>query len=277
MNHAPAEREFSPGFAAGSVFDRLATSYDDDFTESLIGRAQRNQVWKVLQQSFRANDSILELNCGTGEDAFFLTAQGISVVGCDASKQMILRATYRLQQKHPRPILFYHLSTERIACLHPPTPFSGVFSNFSGLNCVADLAALAGNLVRLTAPGSKLLLCLSTRYCLFEILYYMLRGQPQKALRRCSGHTQASIDGTPLTVYYPTLAQLRSNFAPYFQLRSVRGIGVAIPPSYVESWAQRHPRALHLLSRLETGVASLPLLRSTGDHMLLTFVRVNPS
>lgn len=277
MSHAPVERELPPGFAAGAVFDRLAASYDDDFTDSLIGRAQRNQVWKVLQKTFRAYDSILDLNCGTGEDAFFLAAQGISVVGCDASEQMVLRAKYRLQKKkEPLPIVFSRLSTERITCLHPPTPFNGVLSNFSGLNCVADLAALATNLVKLTTPGSKLLLCLSTRYCLFEILYYMLRGQPRKAWRRCTGSTQAFIDGAPITVYYPTLAQLRSSFAPYFQLRSVRGIGVAVPPSYLENWAQRHPRALHLLSRLETAVASLPLLRSTGDHMLLTFVRVNP-
>jgi SAM-dependent methyltransferase len=264
-----------PGFAAGAVFDRLAEGYDHDFTNSRIGRAQRSEVWRVLRKIFSANDSILELNCGTGEDAFFLAAQGTSVFSCDASQQMVLRAEQRLRQcEELLPVVFCQLPTERISELNPPTPFDGVFSNFSGLNCVADLAPLSAGLAKLTRPGSQLLLCLSTRYCVIEILYYLLRGQPRTALRRCKGYAQASLQGAPLTVYYPTLAELRRNFAPHFQLRSIRGIGVAIPPSYLEPWVTRHPRVFKLLRRIESRVATLPILRSTGDHILLRFERV---
>jgi ubiquinone/menaquinone biosynthesis C-methylase UbiE len=78
--------------AAGAVFDRLAPSYDSEFTDSIIGRAQRNSVWKVLLRTFHAGDNILELNCGTGEDALFLAQHDISVFSCDASQAMILRA-----------------------------------------------------------------------------------------------------------------------------------------------------------------------------------------
>jgi SAM-dependent methyltransferase len=264
-----------PGFAAGAVFDRLAASYDHEFTESRIGRAQRGEVWKVLRDTFHAHDCILELNCGTGEDAFFLAAQGISVFSCDASQQMIMRAEHRLRQKQELlPIVFCLLPTERIAELNPSTPFDGVFSNFSGLNCVADLSSLSADLAKLMRPGGQLVLCLSTRYSLIEILYYLLRGQPRKALRRCKGHAQASLHGAPLTVYYPKLGELRRQFAPYFELRSVRGVGVAIPPSYLERWVTRHPRLFELLRRIEPLVATLPILRSTGDHILVRFERV---
>ncbi len=266
---------FYPGLDAGSAFDRIATSYDIDFTDSRIGRAQRAEVWKVLGSIFRANESLLELNCGTGEDAFFLAALGISVFSCDASQQMILRAEHRLREsREPLPVVFCHLPTERIAELNPPTHFDGVLSNFSGLNCVADLAPLSAELAKLTRVGGQLLLCLSTRYCLIEILYYMLHGQPRKALRRCKGRTQTSLCGLPLAVYYPTIGELRRTFSPHFLLRSIRGIGVAIPPSYLESWAHRHPRAFGLLCRIEAHLATLPILRSTGDHVLLRFERV---
>jgi SAM-dependent methyltransferase len=275
MSNQAAELGISSGLSAGAVFDRIAASYDHDFTDSRIGRAQRGEVWKVLRKIFRANDNILELNCGTGEDALFLAAQGTSVFSCDASQQMIMRAQQRLREKQKLlPIVFCILPTERIAELSPPTPFDGVFSNFSGLNCVADLFPLSAELAKLTRPGSQLLLCFSTRYCLIEILYYMLRGQPQKAFRRCKGRAQASLHGAPLTVYYPTLGELRRCFAPHFQLRSVRGVGVAIPPSYLESWVTRHPRVFALLCRIEARVAALPFLRSTGDHFLLRFERV---
>jgi len=54
----------------------IGSDYDQIFTESLIGRAQRNAVWKILNRTFSEKDNILELNCGTGEDAIHLASRG---------------------------------------------------------------------------------------------------------------------------------------------------------------------------------------------------------
>lgn len=272
-----ADLKFDSGVSAGAVFDRLAASYDQDFTNSLIGRAQREIVWKVLLQNFQRNDNILELNCGTGEDAFFLADNGISVFSCDASEQMISQAERRLQRMPFKPpITFCHLPTERIAELGPDLSFDGAFSNFSGLNCIADLAPTAANLANLVKPEGSLVLCLSTRFCLSEMLFYLSQGRFRKAIRRCSGSSQATLDGASLTVFYPTLRQLRRSFSPYFRLRSVQGVGVVVPPSYLEAWVSCHPSILRLLCRLEPLLASLPVLRGLGDHVLLRFEKVSP-
>ncbi len=265
-----------PGIAAGAVFDQMAASYDRDFTGSLIGRAQRNAVWNVLLKTFRAKDNILELNCGTGEDAFFLASQGISVFACDASQQMIARAEQRLALTSPStPVVFCHLPTERMGELSLSRRFDGVFSNFSGLNCIEDLNPVAATLAKLVKPGDRLLFCFSTRICLAEISYYLLRGQPTKAFRRCKGHTEAHLNGSALPIFYPTVRAIRRSFAPHFQLRSRMGVGVAIPPSYLEPWANRHPQIFRALCRLEDVLAHLPLFRTTGDHILLCLERVD--
>ena len=65
---------------AAAPFDVLADTYDEVFTRSLIGQAQRAQVWRVLEQAFSRGQRVLEINCGTGEDALFLVRQGIAVV-----------------------------------------------------------------------------------------------------------------------------------------------------------------------------------------------------
>jgi ubiquinone/menaquinone biosynthesis C-methylase UbiE len=265
------------GTIAGAVFDRLAASYDDQFTQSLIGRAQRNAVWKVLSETFHGGDRVLELNCGTGEDAFFLSEQGVSTLGCDASQHMIARAEQRLQHRQlPSRVAFRHLPTERIGELAPEAPFDGAFSNFSGLNCVADLASTATDLSTLVKSGGSLVLCFSTRFCLVEILHYGSRGQWKKALRRCSGQAKATLGGADLTIFYPTLRDVRRSFAPHFRLRSLRGVGVAIPPSYLEPWVRRYPTLFKTFCRLESTLARLPLLRISGDHMLLVFEKVSP-
>src|ERR1700755_1327236 len=96
------------------AFDQLATRYDDLFTRSLIGRAQRNAVWNVLAQTFQSGDHVLELNCGTGEDAFFLAGKGVSVVACDASEQMIELARKRHCTEAPNsPVMFPRLPIEQ--------------------------------------------------------------------------------------------------------------------------------------------------------------------
>jgi ubiquinone/menaquinone biosynthesis C-methylase UbiE len=264
------------GSAAGAAFDRIAQDYDQVFTNTLVGRAQRDAVWEVLARTFRNNDRILELNCGTGEDAVYLAGNGISVVALDASRQMIARAQQRLQHHSPQlPILFRELPTERIGELHAETQFDGAFSNFSGLNCIADLGVTASSLARLVKQDGRMVLCFSTRFCLMEILYYLIHGQWRKAFRRCTGYSEVTLDGMQFTVYYPTLRKIRQSFAPDFRLSFWTGIGVAIPPSYLEGWVRRHPRLFRLLRRLEERLATMPVLRSTGDHVLLCFEKVS--
>jgi len=263
------------GDRAGAVFDRLAATYDRDFTDSLIGRAQRGAVWRALLSTFKAGDRLLEINCGTGEDAFFMAHHGISVFACDASRHMIARAEQRLATKpFASRIVFCHLPTERVKELAPVRPFDGVFSNFSGLNCIEDLASVAAALAQQVSHGSKLLLCFSTRVCLIETLYYLAQGQKHKAMRRWSGRTQAVLKDGAIEVFYPTLSEIQISFSPYFRLRSTMGIGVAVPPSYLEGWAQRHPLVLRILTCIDRVAAHIPFLQTMGDHLLLTFEKV---
>lgn len=260
---------------AALAFDSLAEQYDGLFTRSMIGRAQRNAVWNMLVQTFQPGDCILELNCGTGEDALFLSRNAISVVACDASEKMIQVARSRLQQEAPdASIEFNVLPTERLHELRSTRLFDAAFSNFSGLNCVADLRQTARDLAALLAPDAPLLVCLSTRFCLSEILWFFLQGEFRKAFRRCSGRTIAKVGEFAVDIHYPTIRKLERLFSPFFILRSYRGIGITVPPSYVEPWARNHPNVLGALCSIDQVIATLPGFRVVGDHMLVCFERV---
>ena len=259
---------------AGRAFDGIAFEYDSLFTSSLIGRAQRTAVWRRAAAVFRPEDRVLELNCGTGEDALFLARRGISVCACDASAGMIARAEARKATEAPRaPIEFRLLSTEDLATLPDGQPFDGVFSNFSGLNCVEDLSQTARMLARTVVPGAPLLLCLSTRYCLWEMLHYWLRGDRRRGFRRCRGTADVNLGECPLRVYYPTVRTIASQFSPMFRLRSVTGVGIAVPPSYMEKWARRNPRLFRICEAIDRVVCRWPGIRILGDHMLLHLER----
>lgn len=260
---------------AALAFDQMAREYDDVFTKSMIGRAQRDAVWSVLTQIFQSGNHILELNCGTGEDALFLARNAISVTACDASEQMIRIASDRLRLEAPAAqVQFNLLPTERLRELESTTMFDGTLSNFSGLNCVADLNQTAKDLATLLPLGAPLLVCLSTRFCMWEMLWFLLHGNFRKAFRRCSGRAIAKVGEFTVDVYYPTLRQLQRLFAPSFVLRSCMAVGVTVPPSYVESWIRSHPKLLTALQVIDKTISRYPGFRVLGDHMLLHFERV---
>src|ERR1700733_3297734 len=261
--------------AAGRAFDRIAAHYDELFTATPIGQVQRDVVWAKASMAFLPGQRVLELNCGTGTDAMFLAGKGVIVTACDASSEMIERAFERKNREAPdAPVEFRVLANECLHELNAQPAYDGVFSNFSGFNCVANLSTVFDQLAVRLRPGAKLLLCLSTRYCAWEILYYSFRGDFRKATRRWRGVSEASFEGLTFPVYYPTIRSLRNAFEPAFQLRAVTGIGIAVPPSYLSPFMGRHPRLLNLFQRVDAAVSALPIFRTAGDHMLLHMVRV---
>jgi ubiquinone/menaquinone biosynthesis C-methylase UbiE len=257
------------------AFDSIAASYDDLFTRSMIGRAQRGAVWDALLDAFEPGAHILELNCGTGEDALFLARHDISVVACDGSEGMIRTARKRKQDEDPdAQIQFQLLPTEHLGQLCPGHSFDGALSNFSGLNCVSNLDQAVWDLASLVKARASVLICLSTRFCLAETLWFLLQGDFRKAFRRTPGVAHAKVSGYTVKVHYPTVRRVKESFSPWFRLRSYTGIGVAVPPSYLEPMMRKYPRLLGLLRWIDQRISHLPLLRIMGDHMLLHFERV---
>lgn len=262
---------------AAAAFDRLAEDYDAAFTDSNVGRAQRSAVWTCAKTIFKPGSRILELNCGTGEDAVHFAREGFRITACDVSPRMVAKAREKSSQVRTSERLEFHVrSTETIAELSVSEPFAGVFSNFSGLNCVRDLKSLAISLEPIVLPGAPLLLCFSTRYCLWEMTWHLLRADLTRSFRRWSGYHETRLGGVILPIYYPTCRKIRDLFAGGFRLVSIYGIGITVPPSYAEPWIAKHPGLLKRLKSLDSRLYRVPLIRVLGDHMLLHFERLHP-
>lgn len=253
-------------------FDEIAPAYDRLFTESAIGRAQREQVMAEMNRRFRAGDAVLELNCGTGEDALALARRGVAVRAYDASGAMIEVANQKLRASQFRENLrFGVLRNENIDRIQGQ--FDGALSNFAGMNCCRDWSGIAENLARLIRPGGHLLLCIMGRACAWEIVWFLIRGQWRRAFRRTSGRQAARIGTGSVDVYYASVREARRAFSSGFTLCGWRGIGVLVPPSYCEAAMKNRQNLLRGLGSIDFGIGHIPGIRSLGDHVLLDFVR----
>ena len=125
---------------APSPFDALAETYDADFTASAIGRMQRSRVWffltPILNKAGRSL-KILEINCGTGDDAIKMAAMGHTITATDASASMIQKAKEKMNRSsNPSAVEFIICPFDQLENVFAYEKFDLVFSNFGGLNCI---------------------------------------------------------------------------------------------------------------------------------------------
>jgi ubiquinone/menaquinone biosynthesis C-methylase UbiE len=237
-----------------AAFDRVAARYDELWTDTAVGSAQRRLVWRNF--GFHSGERVLDLGCGTGADAVFLSGRGVDVHATDCSPAMVEEARRRGGFRASV------LRAEAVGELEET--FDGAISNFGALNCVADLPAVARGLAKVVRPGGRVVICTIGRFCMWETLYYV---GCSRAVRRWRGH--ASSASLAIDVHYPTVAEMKSAFAPEFTLVRWMGIGLLVPPSYV-----RLPAALvRVFERIDGVMAHVQGLRALADHRLLILVR----
>ena len=244
--------------AVVSYFDGLAAGYDMTWTNSGAGRLQRDAVWRELDRFIWPGHQVLDLGCGTGEDAAHFRNAGAFVEGIDSSPRMVEAA----RQNGIEARVLRIEETGRIE-----GKFDLVLSNFGALNCVENIGALRQPLARLVRREGILAICTMNRFCLWETMHYGLRCKFVKASRRWSGRSQTS---SGLRVFYPSAGGIVAALEPEFRLIRDIGIGVFVPPSYVPKFSRR---ALERLGSWDAGIAASRIGRAIGDHRLLIFAR----
>lgn len=261
---------------AARAFDAVAPAFDDRFGAWLSVAAQRRAVRRVLETAFPQGGRILEIGCGTGEDASWLTGRGFSVLATDASPAMTALTAAKLSGSAARSICVAAENLEAFAVEREQSNdraiFDGAFSNFAALNCVTELPAVGRGLARLVRPGGAALLVFFGTRAPGDILVESLRGRFRQAFRRFDGgDVSAQLGGRRFTIRYHRRRAIAAAMAPWFRLKRCVGIGVFVPPSAAEPWISRHRLFLAALERLDR-LAERPLA-AFGDHVLYHFER----
>lgn len=281
LTPSPPSTGLQPGLGEGDGgeggFNLLAASYDATFTETPLGRRLRARIWACLERHLRPGQHVLELGCGTGEDALWLAQRGVSVTATDVSAAMLEVAAH----KAARVGVAGQVTTRHLAIQDMPgaifeDKFDGVLSDFGALNCLREFDALGRALGRLVRPGGWAVLVVMGPWCPWEVAWFLLHGHPRTAFRRLQpGGVEAEVSGHKMRVTYPSPGRLVRALAPEFRLLRQWGLGVALPTTDAASVVNRRPALLDRLDRLETWLAGAFPFRLLGDHYVLELVRLS--
>lgn len=261
------------------MFDEVAHTYDQTFTDSNIGRLLRNIVWRYLDKVIPNNNSlnILELNCGTGEDAIYLGSKGHQVLATDISEQMAEVAQKKVVENGlENKVDVKKCDAREILESELKSGYDLVFSNFGGMNCLPkeDLLRLSNDLHHLLKPDGRFIAVVMPRFCIWESLYFALKGRKKKIFRRNTNESiLANVDGTSVETWYYSPNDFIEIFSNSFKKIKTKPVGMAIPPSYLEPFFDNKQGMLNFLNSCENLLGSIPLLSRYSDHFLIDLVK----
>jgi ubiquinone/menaquinone biosynthesis C-methylase UbiE len=253
----------------------VAARYDADFTETPLGRRQREIVHRYVQGIVQPHHRVLELNCGTGEDALWLAERAGEVVATDISERMLNVARTKADRHGAGASLsFRRLDLNQLRSDDIASQLGGfdlIVSNFDGLNCLRDIDWLPAALARLLNPGGQIALVFMNPVCAMEILSCLVTARPRRAFMRfqpTGASAHIGNDERVQTFFHPVGRVVRSLRAEY-TVRRIEAVGLITPPTLMRSFYHRHLRWFAKLHRLEDLLSPLPPFNRLGDHVLI--------
>lgn len=255
-----------------SDFDKHAKNYDTVFTNSMIGKAQRSRVYHFLKQSVLSEKklNILEINCGTGEDAQYFAEMEHRVLATDISSEMIKVANQKHQNKN---LKFQQLDITKITSETFTEKFDLIFSNFGGLNCLSrnEIANFFSVSESLLNPKGKMALVIMPKHCWWERFYFSIKGDFKKANRRNSNEfIYANVEGVQVPTWYYNPEELVSLASYKYKTITTKPIGIAIPPSYLEPFFTNKKSWFQILLWKEKWLSS-SFWAKYSDHYMIVF------
>ena len=259
------------------AFDLAASTYDEEFTHTSIGKMQRKRVYFFTQQAL-ANRSlrILEINCGSGEDAVWLAKQSHNIIATDASPKMIQEVKKKVSEnKLEEKISTRICGFDDLKNSFQSQKFDLIFSDFGGLNCVSpeELLKLSEDFASMLNSRGKFIAVIMGRKCLWERIYFMMKGKARDASRRRSTElVEARVGDSMVPTWYYSPKEFRELLAVEFNVIKVKPIGLFIPPSYLNPFFEKKKWLLQFLKQLEKWF-SFSFLSNYADHYYMELIK----
>jgi ubiquinone/menaquinone biosynthesis C-methylase UbiE len=253
------------------AFSKQSSHFDEEDQGNPVLSDMRKQIYAHVWHYLRAGDHMLELNAGTGIDAFYFSSRGCVVHATDLSDGMIHQIKSKISsQPDIKGISCQQLSYDQLDLLKGEK-FDYVFSNFGGLNCIDDLGKVTKHLPGVLKPGAHITWVIMPPVCLWE-LAGILKGRFQKAFRRFNKNgVMAHLEGEYFKTYYHSLHDIRTAFGTRFDLIQSEGLGALSPQPHRGDFPARHPTMYSFLRKLDKATRHHFPFNRWADHIVVTF------
>lgn len=251
------------------AFTKQSTIYDKYEEHNTILAWMRKQVRNAALSFLKKDDTILELNSGTGTDAVFFAKKGFKVLATDLSDGMIEKIELKVNHEKLSGLI------DVLQCSYTELhriknrKFDFIFSNFGGLNCVSDLNLVTKHFPPVLKNNGIVCLVIMPPVCPWEIIQ-LFRGKFKFAFRRFyKSGLSANIEGVNFYTYYFSHRKTMRDLGSNFKLLKLMSLGVFTPIPQMEKFQTKFPRLLRFLNSLDELTSGYFPFNRMGDHIIV--------
>lgn len=257
-----------------SAFDSMAADYDAREAQNPIMQMMRKRSLAMLESTFSEGARLLDVGCGTGTEALWLTQRKRKIFAVDPSPQMLEALSRRAAADEVQiPTRLLHArDLMTLVDEGGEASFDGAYSSFGALNAEPSLKTPLAALSRLVRPGGRIVLSVMNRWCVAEMALLAFSGKAGKALRRVRSSVRVAVGTDFSEVTYPSWNQLRRNLRPEFRVVSVQALPFLLVP-YAWPAVSSHPRLYRTVVRLDGILSRRRPFAWLGDHLLVVAER----
>lgn len=246
------------------VFSAASEIYDRKVLSNFINVNIRNRELQILYRYSSNAKNILEIGCGTGEEAKrFIQKTGKSLQCIDISSGMVAFSTAKIEKAG----LTKKFNARRLEAHNLKTlnkKFDMVYSFNGAFNTEPDISGLVSSLETSTASGSVLVFSIRNKKCLGESIIYTLIGRRPELKYRRSDTVEVEVVGQKILSRYYSRKEIIGLFSGKFKMRAVYGLGIVIPPYLAEKIRSGFLKTL--ISKMDLFLSSMPIFRTLGDE-----------
>ncbi len=251
------------------AFSKQSVVFDTLYKENKLSEYLRSKFRDEVISHLKPASSILELNCGTGMDAVFFANKGHRILAIDNAPGMLAQLDQKISEKN----LGEHIETFRCS-FHDiqsfqPRKFDHILSNFGGLNCTDDLRDVLLQFSDLLNASGKVTLMVMPKVCPWELIM-VFKGKFKTAFRRFRRKTPAHIEGVHFLCYYYNPNYILKALKQDFELVSLNGVFITVPPEFYENFVERYPRLFRILSAIDRKISKFFPFTYCCDHYMIT-------
>jgi hypothetical protein len=124
----------------------------------------------------------------------------------------------------------------------------------------------------LLTPEGIITLVLLPKFCLWETSL-LFKGKFKTAFRRffSTAGRRAHVEGEYFRCWYHNPSIIKKHLEKEFDILALEGLCTLVPPSYIENFAEKHPKTFNTLKYKEDKWKTKWPWRSIGDYYIMSF------
>lgn len=260
------------------AFDSASEEYDFTISHNYINSWIRRRSISTLLSLAKEGDILLEIGCGTGEEAIKIAGHVKKIVATDISAKMIELVNLKVKAKGlDKKIIPFRIAASDIAELEHILGgelFDLAYSFNGCLNCEPNLGRFSESLSRLLKSSAYFICSIRNPVCASEMLSHLLILQPRKSTPRKHQPTMVSVGGMDVPAFYYTPDAFVKNLEPRFRPVKFFALPAILPPAYLSDYYIRMGRLTSLVERVEPLLSDKKPFSLLGDQTLFIFQKV---